>query len=115
MKTSDREVVGLTQSEAVEAKACDGPCKATGFSRAARRRARRFVRRFLSRSRCVDCGENDPRLLDFDHVRGKKRRKISLMVSKGYSLDAIAHEIAKCEVRCVRCHRMRHLRDAARA
>ena len=55
---------------------------------------------------CVDCGESDPRCLDFDHVRGKKLRSVSLMKT-GYSVKVLREEIAKCEVRCANCHRKR--------
>jgi hypothetical protein len=60
---------------------------------------------FLREHPCVDCGEADPIVLDFDHVRGTKRMKISRMLSGTYSLKAIFEEIEKCEVRCANCHR----------
>lgn len=56
---------------------------------------------------CVDCGQTDVRVLDFDHVRGKKSGNISRMVTNGYSWSTIEAEIAKCEVRCANCHRIR--------
>lgn len=54
---------------------------------------------------CVDCGESDPIVLDFDHVRGKKAKAISQMVNHGTSRTNILREIEKCEVRCANCHR----------
>lgn len=62
--------------------------------------ARRFVFGYLTSHPCVDCGENDPLVLTFDHVRGKKKMNVSQMVNQGYSLDALQKEIDKCEVRC---------------
>lgn len=59
----------------------------------------------LAEHSCVECGEKDPLMLDFDHVRGEKRETVSVMVTACFSWEAIASEIAKCEVRCVRCHR----------
>jgi hypothetical protein len=53
----------------------------------------------------VDCGETDPDVLDFDHVRGKKVCGISRMVGRGYRLWRIKAEIDKCEVRCANDHR----------
>ena len=44
-------------------------------------------------------------VLDFDHVRGKKRKAVSRMIGEGYGLIAISEEMAKCEVRCANCHR----------
>lgn len=55
---------------------------------------------------CVDCGETDWRLLEFDHV-GEKKYNISEMVKNGYSLKALQREISECEVRCVKCHRLK--------
>lgn len=56
---------------------------------------------------CVDCGEDDPLFLEFDHVHGPKRLSISNMYGQGYGWATILAEIEKCEVRCVKCHRRR--------
>lgn len=64
-----------------------------------------YIKFYLSSHPCVDCGEKDIVTLDFDHVRGKKRKSISLMRSEGFSLETIKKEIEKCEVRCCNCHR----------
>ncbi len=56
---------------------------------------------------CVDCGQTDIRVLDFDHVRGKKSNDISKMMAIGCSWSTIENEIAKCEVRCANCHRIK--------
>ena len=69
-----------------------------------REEARTFVFGYLKSHPCVDCGENDPMVLTFDHVRGNKKMNISQMVNQGYSLAVIQKEIEKCEVRCGNCH-----------
>ena len=69
-----------------------------------REEARRFVFDYLGEHPCVDCGEDDPLVLTFDHIRGEKKMGISQMVNQGYSLEAIKEEIKKCEVRCMNCH-----------
>lgn len=57
---------------------------------------------------CLDCGHRFPAVcMDFDHVRGKKRFNISQMVGGGVTPQALAEEIAKCEVVCSNCHRIR--------
>jgi hypothetical protein len=62
---------------------------------------------YLKEHSCVDCGENNPILLDFDHVRGTKITNVSRMVSLNPNLEVIKAEIEKCEVRCVKCHRLK--------
>jgi hypothetical protein len=56
------------------------------------------------KSGCVDCGNVDIRVLEFDHVRGIKKRSISDLVRRGAGIDALRDELAKCEVRCRNCH-----------
>lgn len=60
---------------------------------------------------CVDCGEKDIDVLEFDHVRGKKRRGISDMKNRSCSLETLKKEIKKCDVRCSNCHRKRHIKE----
>jgi hypothetical protein len=67
------------------------------------------IRGYLADHPCVDCGESDPDVLDFDHLRDK-RANVSRMVHGAMSWDVIAAEIAKCEVRCANCHRRRTAR-----
>lgn len=62
------------------------------------------VRAFLISNPCVDCGETDPVVLQFDHVRGEKDRAISELIARGSSLEKIFAEIEKCDVRCANCH-----------
>ena len=69
------------------------------------RQAKELVNNYLETHSCVDCGEHDKIVLDFDHVRGRKICDVSRMVSSGYRLWRITEEIAKCEVRCANCHR----------
>lgn len=54
---------------------------------------------------CVDCGEKEIILLEFDHISGIKINTISSMVRIGCSIKTIEEEISKCQVRCVGCHR----------
>jgi len=70
-----------------------------------RQRNKEYVNFIKSLSCCVDCGEENPVLLEFDHVRGKKRSNISDMSRQSYCIATIQKEIEKCEVRCANCHR----------
>jgi hypothetical protein len=66
---------------------------------------RERVLEYLLSHPCVDCGETDPLVLDFDHVRGEKLRDVSALVRRGYPWRTIEAEIAKCDVRCSNDHR----------
>jgi hypothetical protein len=67
-------------------------------------RARNLIFEHLQANPCVDCGESDPIVLEFDHVRGKTRN-ISDMLQNNCGVKTIAKEIEKCDVRCANCHR----------
>jgi hypothetical protein len=57
---------------------------------------------------CVDCGNPYPwYVLDYDHVRGEKSFNISIAKSKAYSKERVDAEIAKCDLVCANCHRIR--------
>lgn len=56
---------------------------------------------------CADCNKEYPYyVMDFDHVRGKKKFNIGAGANS-YSLRVIEKEIDKCEVVCSNCHRQR--------
>jgi len=72
-----------------------------------RKWAREFIRRVKTILSCVDCGESNPIVLEFDHVCGEKIKNIADMVNQSYGIDTIKEEIRKCEIRCANCHRKR--------
>lgn len=59
-----------------------------------------------SGQKCADCGNSDMRVLEFDHINGNKTGNIANLVGRvsGASLE---EELAKCEVVCANCHRIR--------
>lgn len=59
---------------------------------------------------CVDCGENDPIVLEFDHVKGKKFKEVSGMVGI-YCWARVKKEIDKCDVRCANCHKRKTAKE----
>jgi hypothetical protein len=72
-----------------------------------RARVRSAIADYLRAHPCVDCGERDILLLDFDHRDGSlKRASVSRLVGTG-SVRLVMTEIAKCDVRCGNCHRKR--------
>lgn len=69
---------------------------------------REYIIKLKESTPCKDCDTFYPSyVMDFDHVRGKKIREVSVMVKRFYSLAAIIEEIAKCDLVCANCHRKR--------
>lgn len=79
--------------------------RSSARNRRQKKKNKEFVDRVKRMYNCVDCGESEPIVLEFDHVRGEKRRAIADMVSNYYSIETIKEEIRKCEIRCANCHR----------
>ena len=71
-----------------------------------RKRNKEYIARIKACSCCIDCGESNPIVLDFDHVNGVKLGNVSDISNGGYSIKTIQKEIDKCEVRCSNCHRI---------
>lgn len=71
----------------------------------------------LKAAPCSDCGAFfHHTAMDFDHVRGKKFKVVSAMWS--YLWERVLEEIAKCDLVCANCHRLRtqaRLEDSAKA
>ena len=69
-----------------------------------------FVDSVKKQGSCVDCSNSDYRVLEFDHLpQFKKDKNISLAWQLGWGLERIKNEIAKCELRCANCHRLKTL------
>lgn len=73
--------------------------------------AMKFLYQYLRQHPCVDCGINNPVVLHFDHVRGKKKAEVSVLARGGYRLATIMEEVEKCEIRCANCHAIKTARD----
>lgn len=67
---------------------------------------------------CADCGIRDvehPEIYDFDHLPGvEKVGSVSRYLTKG-TVEEMMTEVAKCEVVCANCHRIRTRRDRVAA
>lgn len=77
---------------------------------AKRKRARaekrmRYILEYFEANPCADCGEDDPLVLEFDHVKGKSFDIGSGLPDRNW--QSILREIARCEVVCANCHRRR--------
>jgi hypothetical protein len=66
-----------------------------------------YVRTLKESTPCADCKNLFPFfVMDFDHLKDKLK-DISELVGGGYGLEKIKAEIAKCEIVCANCHRIR--------
>src|SRR6478609_8370707 len=67
-----------------------------------------FLVSYLRAHPCVDCGETDPIVLEFDHLRDKE-----FGIAAGFrdrAWQSVLDEMTKCEVVCANCHRRRTAR-----
>lgn len=56
---------------------------------------------------CMDCGEKNPVVLEFDHRDPTEKVKdIAKLIHSG-SVTRLKEELAKCDVVCANCHRKR--------
>lgn len=86
---------------------------AVGSQRRGRERRNAAIIAEAKQVPCADCGRAFPSaVMDFDHVRGDKIAAVSQMLSVGVA--RLRAEIAKCEVVCANCHRMRTRRRRLR-
>lgn len=81
--------------------------RAKAHNKASREAAREFVVNYLRNNPCVDCGEDDIVVLEFDH-RDPAAKEFAIgyaIRSHSFGLKRIIKEIGKCDVRCANCHR----------
>ena len=84
----------------------------TEAKRRAKIRTRLWLKEYLQAHPCVDCGEHDLRVLEFDHMKPEdKTAGVSRLAGNGASLARVQAEVAKCEVRCANCHRRRTIEE----
>jgi hypothetical protein len=68
--------------------------------------------RYKSQRGCLDCGERDPVVLDFDHLDPRdKSADVGRLASSNCGWPTIMREIARCQLRCANCHRRRTARQ----
>lgn len=63
---------------------------------------------YLDNKRCVECGINNPIVLEFDHIDPKtKSFSIASGISNTRSWESIMEEIDKCQILCANCHKIK--------
>ena len=102
---------------------CDTCIKLYGKGRPASRLPRALRVEYLNRiklaSGCVQCGYNaSPIALDFDHINHENKSEDLKRCGSRRSIgdlpwDKIDDEIAKCQVLCANCHRVKSWEEEA--
>lgn len=76
-----------------------------------RETARLYVYKYLKEHPCVECGEDDPIVLEFDHINAETKTATVSKLMLGGSIDELISEIAKCQVLCSNCHKRKTARQ----
>lgn len=67
---------------------------------------------YLETHPCIDCGETDPLVLDFDHRDpSTKSFNIGEKLTSEANWELVEAEINKCDVRCANCHRRKTAKE----
>lgn len=91
-----------------EANSSDYKRRAKAHTASTKISIRHYINEYLATHPCVDCGESDGIVLEFDHRdASKKSFNIGNFGALGKSLKSVMAEIEKCDVRCANCHRRR--------
>jgi hypothetical protein len=73
-----------------------------------------FVLEYLQAHPCMDCGEADVVVLEFDHRDpSTKMYNIGTMLDRCFKSEKILEEISKCDVVCANCHKRRTAKQQA--
>lgn len=88
----------------------------TGLRREANQQARggksqREILNELKSGPCMDCGASYPPIvMEFDHRPGEQKKcDVARLAQPGTGLDTLLAEVAKCDLVCANCHRLRTL------
>ena len=65
--------------------------------------ARYYILNILKNSSCIDCSNDNPIVLEFDH-RDPDSKSYNISEMLDFSTETIQKEIDKCDIRCANCH-----------
>ncbi len=68
---------------------------------------RKEIFNYFKENPCVDCGETNPIVLEFDHRNSEEKEYNISEIIMNKSWKIVLNEIAKCDVRCANCHRIK--------
>ena len=87
------------------------PCIIARYAEGRKARQRKllaYIQAIKVERGCTDCGYRaNPVALDFDHLPGFRKETRLAVMPAGATKARIDAEIAKCEVVCANCHRIR--------
>lgn len=99
-------VVKSTGKPTSRCDACRREAQRDNYKRA-RPHIKAWIYDYLSSNPCIDCGEADPLRLEFDHRSDKHFNIGKSFIGKAKGIETVQSEIAKCDVRCANCHRVK--------
>ena len=71
-----------------------------------------WLQNYKSNLRCSRCGEDRIATLDFHHRdSSQKEYSVTKAIQRGWKVERVLNEIAKCDVLCANCHRKLHARQ----
>lgn len=76
-----------------------------------RSHTRTYIEEYKRNHPCVDCGEKDIRVLQFDHRDPSLKVAKVNDLAKNKGIDSVIKEIEKCDVRCANCHQRKHYEE----
>ncbi len=83
--------------------------KHMGYVKKLKTRIKEYLEDYKKERSCIDCGfpgKDFPQVLEFDHL-GDKKFEIGSWARFALSLEKVQIEMAKCELVCANCHRIR--------
>lgn len=70
-----------------------------------REKRRRWFTELKMKFSCIECGESDPRCLDFHHRDPKSKKDTISRIVTNNSINDVMKELKKCDPLCSNCHR----------
>lgn len=77
-----------------------------------RDRNARLVQEWKRQGKCVNCGNNDYRVLEFSHRDPTtKKGNIADLASRPVGVTTLTEEMKKCDLECANCHRIKTYKE----
>lgn len=73
-----------------------------------RKKQQQWLDNFKKNTKCIECGFNDYRALEFHHLYNKKFDISTGLSTSHLNLECIEKELNKCVIICANCHRILH-------